>query len=125
MDSKSGPAPSSQQRAYDFLKGEISSFRYRPHHRLKALDIADELGVSRTPVKEALSRLEQEGLVRRELGSGYVVEAITARQILGLYQVREALEVEAAREALPHIGAPLFAKLARSLDSMKKLVKEK
>jgi len=125
MDSKSAAAPSSQQRAYDFLKEQIGSFRYRPHYRLKALDIADELGISRTPVKEALSRLEQEGLVRRELGSGYVVEAITAEHILNLYQVREALEVEAAREALPKIKAPSLAKLAASIKVMEKLLQEK
>lgn len=114
MDSIIKPE-SSQAKAYAFLKEQIGSFNFRPHQRIKALEIARQLGISRTPVKEALGRLEQEGLVKRELGSGYVVEAITAKHVLNMYRVREALEVEAAREALPNMNDHTIAKLAAML----------
>lgn len=117
-------AVSSQAKAYAYLKEQISSLRFRPNQRIKALEIADQLGISRTPVKEALSRLEQEGLVKRDLGSGYVVEAITGKQILDLYRVREALEVEAAREALPVMNNDILAALGKMLENSEPLLRE-
>jgi DNA-binding GntR family transcriptional regulator len=58
--------------------------------------------VSRTPVREALSRLEQEGFVRRDGGWGYIVCSVTLKDARELYKVREALEAEAVREAVAH-----------------------
>src|SRR5690242_16860952 len=83
-------------RAYDRLKRSIIDGAYRPGQQLKVLRVARELGISRTPVKEALGRLEQEGLIKREPGSGYSVRGLSVSDILNLYKVREALEVEAA-----------------------------
>lgn len=60
---------SSQERAYRFIKARILDHRFAVGHRLRAQDLAEQMAISRTPVREALGRLEQEGLVRRE-GAG-------------------------------------------------------
>lgn len=89
-----------QSSAYAFLKEAIISLRFRPGQRLRSAEIADLVKASRTPVREALSRLEQEGLVRRDDGWGYVVSEISVKGVLELWSVRESLEVQAAGEAL-------------------------
>ena len=95
--------PSAQQTAYEHIKEEILTLGLVPHARLNALEIAAQLKLSRTPVREALGRLEQEGLAYKELGGGFRVHALTIKEIIDTYKVREALEVEAALEALPHL----------------------
>lgn len=94
---------SSQEKAYSFVKSAILDFEFKPNERLRAQDIATQLELSRTPVREALSRLEQEGLVVRAGGWGYVVKPITLKEALDVYSVRAALEVEAVKEAIPHL----------------------
>lgn len=123
MNPHSGDA-SSQRKAYEYLKEAIVNGAYRPNQRLKALPIANQLGISRTPVKEALGRLEQEGLVKRELGSGYVVHGLSVRGILNLYKVREVLEVEAGREALPHLGDEAIRAMRETLVQADKLFQQ-
>lgn len=102
----------SQKRIYDFLKRSIITLQYRPGARLRAGEIAGLAESSRTPVREALSRLEQEGLVRRDNGWGYVVAEISVRDILNLFSVREALEVQAAIEAAPFLQPEAIDELA-------------
>jgi DNA-binding GntR family transcriptional regulator len=100
-----------QSRAFDFIKEEILSMRLRPLQRLNAGEIASKLGLSRTPIREALTRLEHDRLVIRDEGGGFSVRPISLREILDFYRVREALEVEAALESLPHMSPALIAKL--------------
>ena len=95
--------PNAQDRAYQHVKDQVLSLVLKPGQWIKAQDIASEIDVSRTPVREALSRLEQEGFVRRDGGWGYIVCSVTLKDAREIYKVREALEVEAAREALAHV----------------------
>lgn len=91
---------SAQDRAYQYVKNQILSLALKPGQWIKAQEIAMEAEVSRTPVREALSRLEQEGFVRRDEGWGYVVCSVTLKDAREFYKVREVLEAEAAREAV-------------------------
>ncbi len=102
--------------AYDSLKKSIVDGVYRPGQRLRVLRVAQELNISRTPVKEALIRLEQEGLIRREQGSGFIVRGLSVSEILNLYRVREVLEIEAAREAFPNLTAAALDAMRAALD---------
>jgi len=111
--------------AYDSLKKSIVDGIYRPGQRLRALRVAQQLKISRTPVKEALARLEQEGLVRREPGSGYVVRGLSVGEILDLYRVRELLEIEVVREAVPKLTAESLAKMRAALDYADELLAQK
>jgi DNA-binding GntR family transcriptional regulator len=89
-----------QNSTYAFLKEAIITLRFRPGQRLRSAEIAQMVKASRTPVREALSRLEQEGLVRRDGGWGYVVNEVSVEDVLEIWAVRESLEVQAATEAL-------------------------
>ena len=81
------------------LRNEIRDGRLQPGDRLVETEIAQRLGVSRTPVREALKRLESDGVVAFGLPRGLTVTKLTHRQILELYAVREVLEGAAARFA--------------------------
>ena len=123
MDAQSPPR-SVVDEAYNSLKNSIVEGAYRPGQRLRALRVAHELKVSRTPVKEALVRLEQEGLIRREEGAGFIVRGLSVREILNLYRVREVLEVEAAREALPNLTAKTLGAMREALDDADELLRQ-
>jgi DNA-binding GntR family transcriptional regulator len=94
----------SQERAYRYLKEAILDLEFKVGTPLRAQAIAESLWLSRTPVREALSRLEQEGLVIRDDGWGYVVRPISLKEAMDIYKVREALEVEAVKESIPNLN---------------------
>jgi len=116
MDAKLRRPRSVVDEAYDHLKKSIVDGFYRPGQRLRALRVAQEFKISRTPVKEALVRLEQEGLIRREQDSGFVVRGLSVGEILDLYRVREILEVEAARTAFPNLTPAALDAMRKALD---------
>ena len=93
----------SQEKAYLFIREGIFGAEFKPGERLRAQELAIRLRLSRTPVREALGRLEQEGLVRRHGGWGYVVRTVSLREAEDVYKVRRVLELEAALEAMPKI----------------------
>jgi DNA-binding GntR family transcriptional regulator len=87
------------QHAYDALRDEIRSGALRPGDRLREMDIAARLGVSRTPAREALKRLESEGLVAFTQPRGLAVAQLSTSEIQQLYALREMLAGVAARFA--------------------------
>ena len=100
-----------QERAYNYIKNQILRCDLEPGQRLVAGDLAAEIGVSRTPVREALSRLEQEDMVARESGWGYVVKVMDFKDVMDIYRVREILEVEAAIQAVAFVDDTRIAAL--------------
>jgi DNA-binding GntR family transcriptional regulator len=80
---------------YDRLRADIVHGLLRPNERLVEIELAEALGVSRTPVRETLQRLTLEGLVRRRRG-GWVVHEHSREEIRSIYEVRAALEGYAA-----------------------------
>jgi DNA-binding GntR family transcriptional regulator len=86
-------------QAYEILLDQILAGTIRPGQRLKDADLAAQLKISRTPVREAMRMLEQDGvLVALERG-GYEVTDARAADLMGLYRCRAALEELAAQEA--------------------------
>lgn len=81
--------------AYDILRQKVVSKEFAPGERLDLASIERQLGVSRTPLKEALARLEMEGLVHIAPRSGTFVTDPGAQEILESFEVRRALEVYA------------------------------
>jgi len=102
----------SVEKAYSFIKEGIVTLQFKEKDRLGTQELAERLRISRTPIREALARLEQEGLVVRDAGWGYVVKAFSAADVLNLYRVREVLEVEAIHEAIQHLDQPLVELLS-------------
>lgn len=87
---------------YAKLCDAISEGRFRQGTRLREEEIASNLGVSRTPVREALRRLQSRGLLSIGAGRSLVVTELTRQQVLELYAMREILEGSAARFAAQH-----------------------
>lgn len=83
--------------AYERLTEALLSGELSPGDRLVQDSLALRLGISRTPVREALQRMEREGTIRAAAGRGYVVPELTRADIGHLYEVREAVEGQAAR----------------------------
>lgn len=87
------------ERAYRNLKAGIVEGRYRPGAPLSEVSLASEHGMSRTPIREGLARLWQEGYLERVLGHGYFVSRVTVQQIHDTFDVRRLLEGAAAAGA--------------------------
>lgn len=85
--------------------------RLEPGAQLVNRKLADAIGMSMTPVREAVSRLASEGLVEHVPGAGAFVRRITRRELAQLYDVREALEPLAASQAALHATAGEIAEL--------------
>ena len=105
-------------RAYRELKAMILDGRLKPGQKLAERDLGAALKVSRTPVREALNLLAQEGLVEARPQRGHVVSAADAKTAEDLYDLREVLELEAIRLAMRRMQASdlaSFEKLAKKL----------
>jgi DNA-binding GntR family transcriptional regulator len=84
---------------YEEIRGAIVDLRLEPGAPLREAAIATQLGVSKTPVREALGRLEQEGLVEATSFKGAVVTDYSERDLQEIYELRELLEGVAVRAA--------------------------
>ncbi|MBI3856644.1 MAG: GntR family transcriptional regulator [Planctomycetes bacterium] len=89
------PAPARRllaDRAYDALKGSLQSGKYPPGSFLSERRLARSLGMSKTPLKSALVRLEAEGFLRISPQQGIVVREPSVQEIVELFDLREAIE---------------------------------
>lgn len=93
-----------QKDAYSMILEAIDTGIYRPGDRLVESELADRFGVSRTPVREALQRLETQSLLARD-GRSLIVASLDHNQLSELYAVRAELEGLAARLAARHATA--------------------
>jgi DNA-binding GntR family transcriptional regulator len=97
------PQASRADQVQQQILKSIRSGQYRPGDRIRETEVATALGVSRTPVREALRRLESDGLLSFESWRGVVVSRLDRQQVSELYAMREVLEGAAARMAARHI----------------------
>jgi len=88
---------SARKKTYEYLKANILSDRYRPGERLTEEYLAGELGVSRTPIREALHKLEAEGLIKPLEKRGFCVATDSLEEMEDLFDIRAALEGYAIR----------------------------
>ena len=85
-------------RAYAYVKGEILARRFAAHDLLSEGQLAEAVGASRTPVREALLRLESEGLVRLLPKRGALVLPVTVAEMADVMETRRLVEIFAARK---------------------------
>ncbi|WP_126975871.1 GntR family transcriptional regulator [Frigidibacter oleivorans] len=90
-----------QKDAYTLILEAIEQGAYRPGDRLVEAELAERFGVSRTPIREALQRLETQSMVARD-GRSLIVASLDHNQLAELYVVRAELEGLAARLAAQH-----------------------
>ena len=108
-----------RERVHAHLKQEILDNRIVPGALLQEGPLADLLGVSRGPIREALSNLAAEGLVTITPRRGAVVTELTKHGFLEAYQVREALEALAVRLAVPRMSSEELDALEGPLEEMR------
>src|ERR1700744_2600696 len=115
-DGSVGPPPTAAERAYRFGRAGMLSRRVKPHDVISEGQIALAVGVSRTPVREALLRLEGEGVLRLLPKRGALVLPGTTEQMLGLNETRRLVELFAVRKLLGGDRTDAHTALARALD---------
>lgn len=86
-------------QAYEIIKGAIVSLKLKPGERLKESMLAEELGISTTPIKGALAQLKQEGFVENTRFRGASVAEINDRDVEEIFELRELLEGAAVKRA--------------------------
>jgi len=102
-------------RAYSALREKILDGDLAPGTVLAEVDQAARLGVSRTPLREALARLASDGLVSPHSGRGVVVTEVSVDRVAELFEVRGALEEQAARLAARRRDPAVFERLQAEL----------
>lgn len=93
---------SSGEAAYDALIAALHGGVFNPGDRLREEDVAQRLNLSRTPVREALRRMEAEGLILHRPRQGATVRRLDAAEVVELYEMRIVLERTAAELAAKH-----------------------
>lgn len=90
------------EHAYRRIREAIQAGELKPGERLREMELAESIGLSRTPVREALARLESEGLVTHDATRGIMVAELDYSMVTELYFMREVLEGTAARLTARH-----------------------
>ncbi len=109
-----------RERVYAHLRQEILDNGIAPGTLLQEVPLAESLGVSRGPIREALSSLAAEGLVTITPRRGAVVAALTKHGFLESYQLREALEALAVRLAVPRMTLEELDSLDQAIEEMER-----
>ncbi|ADB52462.1 GntR family transcriptional regulator [Conexibacter woesei] len=106
-------------RAYAEIRRAILEGRIPPGQLTSVRALSEALGISRTPVREALVELAKAGMVAFERNRGVRVVVTLGRDVEEIFQLRLWLEVPAALEAVPRCGGAELEALARTLDGMR------
>ncbi len=109
---------------YQALKEMISNYRFSPGSRLNVEKLSEEFGVSRTPIWEAIRRLQQEGLVKKIPNRGVFMAEMTLPMALQLYQVREVLEGLSGKLAAKNIDNKRLKKMEECLQDLREFVEK-
>ena len=104
-------------RVYEQLKAMSVSYELKPGERLNEGELAKRLGVSRTPLREALNRLNTEGFLRFTPGKGFFCRELDAHEIFDLYELRKSIEVASVRLAVKRANDEEIDALLAFLDA--------
>jgi DNA-binding GntR family transcriptional regulator len=104
-----------REMVFESLREAINLGRLRPGERLMEIQLAEEMGVSRTPVREAIRKLELEGFVAMVPRKGAYVAGISVKDIVDVFEIRSSLEALAAGLAAERITDEEMELLERSL----------
>ncbi|MDF1592389.1 MAG: GntR family transcriptional regulator [Desulfobacterales bacterium] len=113
-------AVSAREKTYEFLKEKVLSGQFRPGARLTEEHLAAELGVSRTPIREALHKLELEGLVRALETRGFCVSQDSIEEIKEVFEIRTILEGYALRYVCKNVQKEIIDKLDAIIEKSEK-----
>lgn len=109
-------------QVYDVLWNRIVTQQIQPGEKLSDVQLSKDLGISRTPVREALYRLVQEGIVQNQSLRGFYLATFSSQDVREIYDLRTALEVLAVRLALPNLAQAELAQAEAELDGVQRLL---
>jgi len=107
---------------YAHLRSRILEFKLLPGVKISDKEIAKELGTSRTPVREALIRLVDHGIVRSQHNKGFTVREFSIKDVEDIYILREALELLSVKLAIKNFNKQKIKKLKSLIDSYQNLI---
>jgi len=110
---------------YNELKDQIIHLKYDFGQRLPDTEISVQFGVSRTPVREALSKLERDGFIKKTPNVGYFINRISIQDIKELYFVRSIIELEGVKLALKNMHKEKIISLGKIVLNSRKLLEAK
>ncbi len=113
-----------KNRAYEELRSRFSACQYVPGTFLSERQLAAELGMSKTPVKAALERLEMEGFITVSPQSGIVVRELADKEIADIYEIRIALEVYVVKTIASRITEPQVQQWGETLAAMEAIASQ-
>jgi DNA-binding GntR family transcriptional regulator len=103
------------EEAYEKIKGFIVRSEIYPRQKIIIEDLCKQMGISRTPIREAMSRLVKEGYVKQIWNRGFFVKEITVEEVEEFYGTREALEPYLAEEAARRVTPTQVKELEKLL----------
>lgn len=106
------------ERAYEALRRDILNWDLPPGSVLAEVELSERLGVSRTPVREAVAKLIADGLADAQRGRGTVVSAVSLDDLADMFVLRRVLETESARLAATSDQAHQFGPLAQKFHAV-------
>ncbi|WP_299618939.1 GntR family transcriptional regulator [Pelagibius sp.] len=106
---------SSVDKVYEQVRLLATDFEFKPNEKINERSLAERLGTSRTPLREALNRLVAEGFLSFENGRGFFCRSLSPQKILDLYEARLAIECEALRLAVTRASDEEIAAIKQSL----------
>jgi DNA-binding GntR family transcriptional regulator len=113
--------PNLTSLAYKSIKEHILEGQVDDDTRLTEESLSGELGISKSPIREALNRLEAEGLIRIEARRGAYLKSLSIKEVSNLYDLREALETHAVRTG--QFSADLLKELKGSVKRQRQYLK--
>jgi DNA-binding GntR family transcriptional regulator len=122
MKKKSPEAENLAERVYRELREMAIAFEIRPGERLNEIALAKHLGVSRTPLREAINRLCSEGFLTFSTNQGFFRKSLEVKEIFDLYEFRQKLEVAGVKLAAERATADQIAAIDQFLEQSSKEV---
>jgi DNA-binding GntR family transcriptional regulator len=116
------PDKSQSQSAYEGLRRMVREGRFKFGTLVSEQALAEDIGVGRTPIREAVSRLAHEGLLHRLPKRGVMIRSLNAEEVRDLYDMRESLEVICARRAVENMTSADMDRMAEIIESSKNAV---
>ncbi|MBK3745957.1 GntR family transcriptional regulator [Paraburkholderia aspalathi] len=108
----------SSEKAYQTIRKLLVEFKLKPEERLNEVQLSRLLGVSRTPIREALNRLTSEGFVTAVPNRGFFVRSLNIEGLIGLYELRSIIECAAFRLMCQRASDEQLAKLETYWDAI-------
>lgn len=109
-----------QTQVYNILEDMIIHGKLKPGHRLIESELAASLGVSRSPVREAIVALCQDRLVENKKGNGWVVSHVSLRDVLESYEVRKLIEITTGKQGCLNCPTEILDEMKVTVDDLAK-----